>query len=51
MKNKKLSIFLAGLLRENPVFVLVLGTCPTLATTKRVIGAVSMGLAATAVLI
>ena len=51
MKKNKLSIFLAGLLRENPVFVLVLGTCPTLATTKSVIGAVSMGLAATAVLI
>ena len=36
---------------ENPVFVLILGTCPTLATTKTVIGAVGMGIAATAVLI
>lgn len=51
MKNNKLAIFLRGLLAENPVFVLVLGTCPTLATTKSVIGAISMGLAATAVLI
>lgn len=51
MKNSKLSILLRGLLYENPVFVLVLGTCPTLATTKTVIGAVSMGLAATVVLI
>lgn len=50
MKNK-LAILLRGLLIENPVFVLVLGTCPTLATTKSVIGAISMGLAATAVLI
>lgn len=51
MKNGKLSVLLRGILLENPVFVLVLGTCPTLATTKSVIGAVSMGLAATAVLI
>ena len=45
------SIFLKGLLLENPVFVLILGTCPTLATTKTVIGAIGMGVAATAVLI
>ncbi len=51
MNNKKLSVLLNGLLRENPVFVLVLGTCPTLAVTTSVIGAISMGLAAMAVLI
>lgn len=51
MKNNKLSILFKGLLEENPVFVLVLGTCPTLATTKSVIGAVSMGIAAMVVLI
>ena len=50
-KESNLSILLKGLLFENPVFVLVLGTCPTLATTKGVIGAVSMGLAAMVVLI
>lgn len=50
-KENALSVFLKGLLRENPVFVLVLGTCPTLATTTSVISALSMGLAATAVLI
>ncbi len=50
-KNSKLSIITKGFFKENPVFVLVLGTCPTLATTTGVIGAVSMGLAATAVLI
>ncbi len=50
-KNNKLSIITKGFFKENPVFVLVLGTCPTLATTTGVIGAVSMGLAATAVLI
>ncbi len=51
MENQnKLSIVTKGFFKENPVFVLVLGTCPTLATTTSVLGAVSMGLAATAVL-
>ena len=50
-KNSNLSILLKGILLENPVFVLILGTCPTLATTTTVIGALGMGLAATAVLI
>ena len=51
MKNNKLAIFLRGLILENPVLVLVLGTCPTLAQTSSVINAISMGLAATVVLI
>ncbi len=50
-KNGKLSVMLRGILKENPVFVLLLGTCPTLATTTSVISALSMGLAAAAVLI
>ena len=50
-KDNNLSILFKGLLLENPVFVLILGTCPTLATTNTVIGALAMGLAATAVLI
>lgn len=50
-KNSNASILFKGLLLENPVFVLILGTCPTLATSTSVIGAVGMGLAATAVLI
>lgn len=50
-ENNNLSILLKGLLKENPVFVLVLGTCPTLAMTKSVTSAVGMGLAAMAVLI
>ena len=48
--NKKLSVFLKGLIIENPVLVLVLGTCPTLAQTGSVIAALSMGIAATIVL-
>ena len=50
MKNK-LSIVLKGLIAENPVLVLVLGTCPTLAISTSVIGALCMGIAATLVLI
>ena len=51
MKEKKLSIFLKGLIAENPVLVLVLGTCPALAQTGSVISALSMGIAATVVLL
>lgn len=51
MKNNKLSIFLKGIILENPVLVLVLGTCPTLAVTSNVIGAFGMGIAATLVLV
>ncbi|MBQ2876408.1 MAG: electron transport complex subunit RsxE [Clostridia bacterium] len=50
-KQKKLSILLRGLIAENPVLVLVLGTCPTLAQTGSVIAALSMGIAATVVLV
>ena len=49
--NKKLSILLKGIILENPVLILVLGTCPTLATSTSVISAISMGLAATFVLV
>ena len=49
-KNNNLTILLKGILKENPVFVLILGTCPTLATTTNVAGALGMGLAALAVL-
>ena len=48
---KQLSILLKGLIKENPVFVLVLGTCPTLAMTDSVTRAIGMGLSAAAVLI
>ena len=51
MKNNKLAILLRGIITENPVLILVLGTCPTLATTGSIISALSMGLAATVVLI
>ena len=51
MKNKAINTVLNGILRENPVFALVLGMCPTLATTTSAINGMSMGLATTFVLI
>lgn len=52
MNNKSnLSVLLNGLIKENPVLVLVLGTCPTLATTTTVDGAFGMGIAALIVLV
>lgn len=50
-KTNYWKILITGLLKENPVFVLILGTCPTLAMSNSVTSAVGMGLAATAVLI
>lgn len=40
-----------GLIKENPIFVLLLGMCPTLATTTSAINGLSMGLATMFVLI
>ena len=50
-KDNKLMIVLRGIIMENPVLILILGTCPTLATTTSVVSAFSMGIAATIVLI
>ena len=50
-KNSKLWIVLKGIIVENPVLVLVLGTCPALAVSTSIVSAISMGLAATIVLI
>ncbi len=43
--------FLKGFLKENPVFVLLLGMCPTLGVTSSAINGLGMGLATTAVLL
>ena len=43
--------FSKGIIKENPVLCLVLGTCPTLAVTTSASNAIGMGVAATAVLI
>ena len=47
----KLSLISRGILKENPTFVLVLGMCPTLATTTSAINGMEMGLATMFVLI
>lgn len=49
MKNMK--FFTEGLIRSNPTFVLVLGTCPTLAVTTAAINGIGMGVATTFVLV
>ncbi len=52
MKQKSsLSTLFNGIIKENPVLVLILGTCPTLATTTTVSGAFGMGIAALVVLV
>ncbi len=45
------SIFLNGVITENPTFRLVLGACPTLAVTTSAVNGIGMGAAATFVLI
>jgi Na+-translocating ferredoxin:NAD+ oxidoreductase subunit E len=40
-----------GIIKENPTFVIVLGMCPTLATSTSVNNAIGMGIAATFVLV
>ena len=50
-KTSKLSILTKGIIKENPVLVLLLGTCPTLATTSSAINGIGMGVSAMAVLI
>ncbi|PKP09648.1 MAG: electron transport complex subunit RsxE [Bacteroidetes bacterium HGW-Bacteroidetes-4] len=43
--------FTKGLLKENPVFVLLLGMCPTLGVTTTAVNGMGMGLATTFVLV
>lgn len=50
MSNSLSKEFTKGIIKENPVLRLVLGTCPTLAVTTSVSSAIGMGLAATLVL-
>ena len=50
-KPSKLSILTKGTIKENPVLVLILGTCPTLATTTSAINGLGMGVSTMVVLI
>jgi len=45
MKDSSLKVLLNGIFKENPIFVLILGMCPTLATTYSAINGLSMGVA------
>ncbi len=47
----KFQLITKGLVKENPTFVLLLGMCPTLATTTSAINGMSMGLATLFVLV
>lgn len=49
--NNALKTLTNGILKENPIFVLVLGMCPTLATTTSAMNGMAMGLATMFVLI
>ena len=49
--SKNLQTLTKGLIKENPILVLLLGCCPTLATTTSGINGMSMGLATTFVLV
>ena len=49
--NNAMKTLTNGILKENPTFVLVLGMCPTLATTTSAVNGMAMGLATMFVLI
>ncbi len=51
MKNNKTSLFLRGLIAENPVLVLILGTCPTIAKSDTVFNALGLGVCTLLVLV
>lgn len=49
--NRTAEEFMKGLWKENPIFVMVLGMCPTLAVTNTAINSLAMGLATAVVLV
>ena len=49
--SSRLKILTNGIIRENPILVLVLGTCPFLAVTTQASNAIGMGAAVTFVLL
>ena len=50
-KSQQLEELLEGIWKQNPIFVMALGMCPTLAVTVSAINSLAMGLATTFVLI
>lgn len=51
MSGKYYKEFMKGIFKENPTFALLLGLCPTLATTTSALNGMAMGLATLAVLV
>ncbi len=51
MNNNLMKVLFNGIIKENPIFVLLLGMCPTLGTTSSALNGMSMGLATMFVLI
>lgn len=51
MAKNNFGEFTKGIIKENPVLVLLLGTCPTLAISSSALNSLGMGIAAAAVLI
>ncbi|MGL4971154.1 MAG: Rnf-Nqr domain containing protein, partial [Cetobacterium sp.] len=51
MAKSNKEILLNGIIKENPVFVLLLGLCPTLGVTSSSINGMAMGLATMAVIV
>ncbi|MEA4984486.1 Electron transport complex subunit RnfE [bioreactor metagenome] len=49
--NSNLKTLFNGIIKENPIFVIMLGMCPTLGTTSSAINGLGMGLATTFVLL
>lgn len=49
--SNKVQLIVKGLVKDNPTFVLLLGMCPTLATTTSAVNGLSMGLATLFVLV
>jgi electron transport complex protein RnfE len=47
----RMQTFLNGLMKENPIFVIMLGMCPTLGVSSNAINGIGMGLATTFVLV
>lgn len=50
-KQNKMSILTKGFLKENPIFVMLLGMCPTIGTTTSATNGLGMGLATLFVLV
>ncbi|MFA5569850.1 MAG: electron transport complex subunit RsxE [Sphaerochaetaceae bacterium] len=51
MEKNRLSVLTKGIFKENPVFIIMLGLCPTLGVTTQVVNGIGMGLAVIFVLL